>query len=131
MKFLDVKKITFNKYFKILIVCVFVIIVAVQAGKYFMLDEIDFPVVAHATSQTLKPIYYRGEASPVHVGTYHPTLYINSLATFIKAFGYSEISVRLFGLLCTLACAYLLILILRQLIKKKETAEAIFLGLFY
>ncbi len=119
-----------NKYIKLLIVIVFVLLVAVQAGKSFVLDEIDFPVVSHATSLTAKPIYYRGEKSPVHVGTYHPTLYINSLASFIKIFGFSETSVRFFGIICTLISAYLLILILRQLIKKNETAEMLLLGLF-
>lgn len=119
-----------KKYTKVLIVCVFVILVAVQASKSFVLDELDFPIVAHATSQTLKPIYYRGEESPVHIGTYHPTLYINSLAVFIKIFGYNETSVRFFGVMCTLISAYLLILILRQLIKKNEAAELLLLGLF-
>ncbi len=119
-----------NKYIKILIVSIFIIFVAVQAGQRFVLDEIDFPIVSHETSQTGKPIYYRGEESPSHVGTYHPTLYINSLAVFIKVFGYSETSVRFFGAVCTLISAYLLILILRMLIKKNEVAENIFLGLF-
>ena len=124
------KNIISNKYFKILITAVFVILVAVQAGKSFVLDEIDFPIVSHATSQSLKPIYYRGEVSPVHVGTYHPTLYINSLAAFIKTFGFNETSVRFFGVICTLSSAYLLILILRRLIKKNETAETLLLGLY-
>ena len=119
-----------NKYFKIIIVSVFVLLVAVQAGKSFVLDEIDFPIVSHATSLTAKPIYYRGEQSPVHVGTYHPTLYINSLASFIKVFGYNEASVRFFGVICTLLTAYLLVLILRQLTKKNPTAETLLLGLF-
>lgn len=119
-----------NKYLKILIVCVFVLLVAVQSGKSFVLDEIDFPAVSDATSQSVKPEYYRGEGSPEHVGTYHPTLYINSLAVFIKAFGYSEVSVRFFGVMCTLIAAFLLVLILRQLIKKNENAESLLLGLF-
>jgi hypothetical protein len=119
-----------SKHLKLLITSVFVIVVAVQADKSFVLDEIDFPVVSHATSQTAKPIYYRGEVSPVHVGTYHPTLYINSLAAFSKTFGFSEVSVRFFGIICTLLSAYLLILILRQLIKKNEVAETLLLGLY-
>lgn len=95
-----------------------------------MLDELDFPIVSHATSQTGKPIYYRGETLQHHVGTYHPTLYINSLAGFIKVFGYNETSVRFFGVTCTLLSAGLLILILRQLIKRNDSAEAILLGMF-
>jgi len=118
------------KYLKIIIIAVFVILVAVQAGKSFVLDEIDFPAVSHATSLTFKPIYYRGEANPLDVGTYHPTLYINSLALFIRAFGYNETSVRFFGVVCTLVSAYLLILILRKLIKKNDTTETLLLGLF-
>lgn len=96
----------------------------------FVLDELDFPIVSHATSQSMKPIYYRGEEFPIHVGTYHPTLYINSLASFIKLFGYSEVAVRIFGIICTLISAYLLLLILRQLTKQNKTAELLFLGLF-
>lgn len=105
-------------------------LVAVQAEKGFVLDEIDFPIVAHATSQTFKPIYYRGETLPSHIGTYHPTLYINTLAIFIKTFGFNETSVRFFGVICTLLTAYLLILILRQLTKKNSSAESLLLGLF-
>jgi hypothetical protein len=128
--FLVYKKL--STYFKILTVSVFVILVGVQADKSFVLDEIDFPIVSHATSQTLKPEYYRGESEKftVHVGTYHPTLYINSLASFIKVFGFSETSVRIFGIICTLASAYLLILILRLLIKKNVSAEILLLGLY-
>jgi hypothetical protein len=118
------------RYFKILIVFIFVLLVAAQAGKSFVLDEIDFPIVAHATSLSGKPIYYRGETEPFHVGTYHPTLYINSLATFVKAFGYNETTVRFFGAGCTLAVAYLLVLILRQLTKKSELNETLLLALY-
>lgn len=125
-----IKNVMLNKYIKVLLICVFVILVAVQAGKSFVLDEIDFPIVSHTASQTLKPIYYRGEVAPQHVGTYHPTLYINSLATFVRVFGYNETSVRFFGVICTLVSAYILILILRQLIKKNETVEALVLGLY-
>lgn len=127
---LNFKKILKNKYFRILIVSFFIVLVAVQSNKSLVLDEIDFPIVAHATSLTYKPIYYRGEQSAFHVGTYHPTLYINSLALFIRAFGYNEITVRFFGVVCTLISAYLLLLILRRLIKKNEASETLLLGLF-
>lgn len=123
------------------------LLVGVQSNKNFVLDELDFPVVSNAASRIYKPLYYRGEllpgqdlgqsnavqivdGKPAHVGTYHPTLYINSLATFIRAFGYSEITVRLFGIICTLATALLLILILRQLIQRNPIAETVFLGVF-
>lgn len=119
-----------HRYIKILVISVFVALSAVQAGKSFVLDEIDFPIVSHATSISGKPIYYRGETAPTHVGTYHPTLYINSLAAFIKAFGFNETTVRFFGIICTLISAYLLVLILRRLIKKSETAEVLLLAIF-
>lgn len=124
------KSLLLNKYIQILIVSVFVILVAVQAGKSFVLDEIDFPAVSHAASQSYKPIYYRGEVQAHDVGNYHPTLYINSLALFIRVFGYNETSVRFFGVLCTLVSAFLLILILRLIIKRNDSAESLFLGLF-
>jgi len=120
-----------NKYIKILTVCVFVILIAVQSSKSFVLDEMDFPALAHAISQTYRPIFYHGEVNAHELGTFHPTLYANSLALFIRIFGYSEISVRFFGVICTLLSAYLLILIFRQLIKKRnEVAETLFLGLY-
>ena len=118
------------KYLKLLIIGVFVLLVAAQANKSFVLDELDFPIVSHAASETLKPIYYRGETSPMHVGTYHPTLYINSLAAFIRVFGFNETTVRFFGVLCALLSVYLLLLILRQLIKKNEIAEILLLGFY-
>lgn len=119
-----------GKYLKMFIVGLFLVLAGIQANKYFVLDEIDFPIVSHATSQSGKPIYYRGEDSPKHVGTYHPTLYINLLAIFIRLFGFSEISVRLFGVICVLASSWFLILIMRQLKINNSRSENIILGLF-
>ena len=76
------------------VVVLFVILVMVQGGKKFVLDEIDFPIAAKAASETGRPIYYRGEMCPAHLGIYHPTLYIHSLALFIKIFGFNENVVR-------------------------------------
>lgn len=95
----------------VIFIAVFVMLAAVQSPKKFVLDEIDFPAVAHTTSQTGTPVYYRGEANPRHIGTYHPTLYIHSLALFIKAFGYSETTVRLFGAVCVLLSSWIVVLI--------------------
>jgi len=117
-------------YVKILIVGIFIVLVAIQADKSFVLDEIDFPTVSNATSQSGRPVYYHSEQSPEHVGTYHPTLYINALASFIRGFGFSGASIRFFGAICVLLSAYLLILIYRQLSKKNEKMEVLFLGLF-
>jgi hypothetical protein len=116
---------------QILIISLFVILATVQAGKKFVLDEIDFPIVSLATSDTGIPVYYRGEDAFRHLGIYHPTLYINSLALFIKLFGYNENVIRTFGMLCVLITATIFIYIYRHIYQQKnETFEFIFLGLF-
>lgn len=92
-----------------LIIVTFVGLVMAQSSKKFVLDEIDFPIVSQATSETGKPIYYRGEDSKQHKGNYHPTLYIHSLSLFISIFGYSENTVRYFGLVNTLITASIII----------------------
>ncbi|MEO5950637.1 MAG: glycosyltransferase family 39 protein [Candidatus Saccharimonadales bacterium] len=102
----------------------------VQSSKSFVLDEMDFPTVSNQTSQTGVPIYYHSEQEPNHSGTYHPTLYINLLAGFIRIFGFNETVVRAFGLICVLLSAYLLILIMRLLINKASRFEPLLLGLF-
>jgi len=119
------------KYIGIGIVGIFVVLVAVQSSKKFVLDEIDFPTVSLTTSQTGRPVYYHSDQSPQHLGIYHPTMYINSLAAFIRVFGFSEATVRFFGVICILLSAYLLILIYRQLAKKKSSGlETLLLGIY-
>lgn len=112
------------------IIAVFAVLVAVQSNKPYVLDEAEFPMVSYETSQTGIPIYYHGEQETQHIGIYHPTLYINLLAVFLKVFGYSEISVRAFGALCVLLSAFLLIKIYRQLYKRDGRLEVLFLALF-
>lgn len=115
---------------KWLIVGTFIILVSLQAGKSFVLDEIDFPTVSHTTSQTGRPVYYHSQLEQRHLGTYHPTLYINTLASFIKVFGFSPTTIRVFGAICVLISALLLILILRQLTKRNDGLEVLLLGLY-
>ena len=118
---------------KSLVIALFIILVVAQAGKKFVLDEIDFPAVAYATSETGVPVYYRGEENQKHIGIYHPPLYIYSLAGFVKAFGYSEKTIRMFGALCTLVTAFLSILIVAKLFPNKNEEQyfpLIFLPLF-
>lgn len=118
-------------YIKWVIVGLFIVLVAVQSGKNFVLDETDFPTVSNTTSQSGVPIYYHDELTQTSPGTYHPTLYINSLALFIRAFGFNETTVRVFGAICVLASAYLLVLIYRQLSPKGDRRlETLFLGLY-
>lgn len=107
-----------NRYSQIIVVffvTMFVILVFSQADKKFVLDELDFPIVAKATSETLKPIYYRGEGQEEHLGLYHPPLYIYMLGAHIKAFGFSENTVRSFGLICTLITALLTAILGRRI----------------
>ena len=115
MKYLSMQKQSFYiRIFKNLIIILFLILAISQAGKKFVLDEIDFPIVAQATSQSGTPIYYRGEQNPQHIGIYHPPLYIYILAGFVKVFGYSETTIRTFGMICTMLSAYLCILIIKN-----------------
>ena len=72
------------------------------AGHPFHLDNMDFPAVAKATSETGLPLYYRGEENPHLLGLYHPPLYIYLLAGWIRLFGFGEVQIRLFGFVCLL-----------------------------
>jgi hypothetical protein len=120
------------KLFSTLIIFVFIALIFAQAQKKFTLDELDFPIVAKATSETGRPVYYRGEATPQHLGLYHPPLYIYALAAQIKVFGFSENSVRTFGLACTLLTAYLALMLGRDLFPESKRAifGIVFLGLY-
>lgn len=118
---------------KVIIIGLFLIMVASQSQSKFLLDEIDFPAVAKATSESGRPVYYRGEENKQHIGIYHPTLYINTLAAYIRIWGYSENNIRAFGAICTLITALLIVLISRQIISDKnilEFTENIFLFVF-
>jgi hypothetical protein len=106
-----------------LVIGLFVLLTAIQANKKFVLDEIDFPTVALATSQSGIPIYYRGELTPEHIGIYHPPMYIYALAGFIKIFGFSEIGVRAFGVICTLITVFLLLKIGQLLLPEAKSAR--------
>lgn len=110
----------------------FTFLIFAQAEKKFTLDELDFPVVAKATSETGVPVYYRGEATPHHLGLYHPPLYIYALATQIKLFGFSENTVRAFGFACALLTAYLTLLLSRSLLPKpsQHIYRVAFLGVY-
>lgn len=122
-----------SKFGKLFIILFFIALVLLQAGKKFTLDELDFPIVAEATSQSGVPIYYRGEGSEDHIGIYHPPLYIYALAGFIKVFSYSEYTVRIFGLICTLLTSFVAIRSFRLLFgnsDRTEIKELIFLAIF-
>jgi hypothetical protein len=115
-----------------IILLIFTFLIFAQAEKKFTLDELDFPVVAKATSETGLPVYYRGEATPHHLGLYHPPLYIYALAAQIKLFGFSENTVRAFGLACALLTAYLALLLSRDLLPEpnQRIYRVAFLGVY-
>ncbi len=118
---------------KIIFITLFIIFVAVQSDKKFALDEIDFPIVSHSTSETGLPIYYRGQDNPQHLGIYHPPLYIYALAGFVKVFGFSEISVRFFGLFCVLLTVFFSVLLIKKLFPVEDKLGLIsitFISLF-
>jgi len=73
------------------------ILFGLAAHKPLHLDNMDFPAVAQATAQSWKPVYYRGEENPAHLGLYHPPLYIYCLAGWMKVYGPSPAAVRYFG----------------------------------
>jgi hypothetical protein len=61
-----------GKKINLVIVLIFVCLVFAQAGKKFVLDEIDFPIAAHATSENWLTLHYRGEAQKAALGLWHP-----------------------------------------------------------
>lgn len=118
----------------VVVIALFVALVFSQANKKFALDEVDFPVLAKAISETGTPFHYRGETDPRSLGLWHPPLYANSLAAFVKVFGFNENTVRAFGMFCTLLSAFLCILIYSELFNvkglEKDRISLIFLSLF-
>lgn len=97
------------------IVLVFVLLFALTAAKPLLLDNTDFPAAAKRTAETGVPVYYRGEDNPAALGLYHPPLYIYSLAAWMRVFGPSEASVRMFGFICALLQGLIVLEILRTL----------------
>jgi len=118
-------------YISAFIVAIFIVLVAVQSSKKFVLDEVDFPLVSKATSETWKPIYYRGESNPHHLGIYHPPLYIYAQAVFIRMFGFSETVIRMFGMCCVLLTALLTLHISRLIVPSlPRYFDSVFCALF-
>lgn len=112
------------------IVGVFVLLMFAQADKKFVLDAVDFPVLAKAISETGLPYHYRGETDPSSLGLWHPPLYAYGLAAFIKIFGFSENIVRAFGMCCTLISAFLCIFIYKALFTISTTEKYLFSIIF-
>jgi 4-amino-4-deoxy-L-arabinose transferase-like glycosyltransferase len=109
---------------------VFLALVLAQAGKPYVLDEIDFPVAARATLESGLPIHYRGEHDTQALALWHPPLYIYLLAGYMGSFGDSESSVRAFGALCALLTTWLGIVLMRSLGEVRPVASVTFAALF-
>jgi hypothetical protein len=104
-------------------VLMFLILSALQAARPLHLDNMDFPALAQAISESGIPIYYRGEDNPRHIGIYHPPLYAYTLAAWVKVFGRGAVPVRLFGVICALILAWTTILTYRTLFGRAEAAR--------
>lgn len=102
-------------YVSAAIILLFILLFAGSASKPLNLDNSDFPNVAERTAFTGVPIYYKGEEEPHALGLYHPPLYIYLLAAWIRAFGFGEAQVRLFGMLCALLQGAIVLAIIRTL----------------
>ncbi len=99
------------------------ILFAIPAATPLYLDNMDFPAVAKAASETGLPIYYRGEENPRHSGLYHPPLYIYSLAAWFRLWGFGEVQARLFGLLCLFLHGWIVLCGIRLLFGKEAESR--------
>ena len=104
-------------------VLMFLILSALQAARPLHLDNMDFPALAQAISESGRPVYYRGEENPRHIGIYHPPLYAYTLAVWMKVFGSGPVPARLFGMISALLLAWTTILTYRTLFGPAEASR--------
>jgi hypothetical protein len=104
-------------------VLLFLILSALQAARPLHLDNMDFPALAQAISESGRPVYYRGENYPQDIGIYHPPLYAYALAAWMKVFGPGPVPARLFGMICALILAWTTILTYRTLFGPAEASR--------
>ena len=112
------------------VIFIFITLVCLQASKKFVLDEIDFPAVAKTISETGLPYEYRGVDEQRALGLWHPPMYAYALGGFIKLWGYGEITVRIFGLICTLLSAFLCLMLYKETLNTTWSAANSFATLF-
>ena len=112
------------------IVAVYLALALVQVRESFVIDEMEFPRVAEAVAETGRPVYYRGEESPTHLGIFHPPLYGYTLGAWIALFGFSEAAVRLFGVLLMVGTAWTGVRIVKLLGLARQWGPPAFLALF-
>ncbi|MGH8872185.1 MAG: ArnT family glycosyltransferase [Acidimicrobiia bacterium] len=114
----------------IAIVAVYLALAMAQAGEPFIIDEMEFPRLAESVAETGRPVYYRGEQSPAHIGVFHPPLYGYTLGGWIAVFGFSPTAIRLFGVLMMIGTGLVGVRIVTLLGLAGEWGASIFLGLF-
>ena len=112
------------------IVVVYLALALVQVDQSFVIDEMEFPRLAEAVAETGRPVYYRGEESPTHLGVFHPPLYGYTLGGWIGLFGFSEVAVRLFGVLLMIATAWIGTRTVKLLELAGRWGHPLFLSLF-
>lgn len=112
------------------IVIVYLVLAVVQLGESFVMDEMEFPRLAEAVAETGRPVYYRGEQSPAHVGVFHPPLYGYTLGGWIALFGFSEVAIRLFGVLLMIGTAWIGVRTVKLLQLAGRWGPPLFLALF-
>lgn len=104
----------------IILLVLFVGICALQLGRPFVIDEMDFPALGRAIAHTGRPIYYRGEYLPAYAGIYHVPFYGYALGAWLFIFGDSTVAVRSFSLAASLVAWGLGLRILAQICRSLE-----------
>jgi hypothetical protein len=117
-------------YISAAIILLFILWFAGSADKPLHLDSSDFAGLAEHAAFTGVPVYYKGEEEPNATGLYHPPLYIYLLAAWIRAFGFGEAQVRLFGMVCALLQGAVVLAIIRTLFGSAFRWGAIFWAIF-
>ncbi len=106
-----------------MIVLFALVLFSATADQPFHLDNMDFPAVANEASSTGLPVYYRGQDNPTHLGLYHPPLFIYTLAAWIRLLGFGELQIRMFGFLCAVLQAWVVLAICGTLLGRSRAVR--------
>ncbi len=119
-----------NKNFLIILFIIFYFVLVIpQITGLFVGDEVDFINAARGVVTSGIPIY-EGAGNVMKIGLWHPTLYVNILATSFKLFGVHEWSARTVSVLFTLLTFSMIYLIMKEFSlsdTSKVLASSIFL----
>lgn len=104
-----------NKNFLIILFIIFYFVLVIpQITGLFVSDEVDFINAARGVVTSGIPIY-EGAGNVMKIGLWHPTLYVNILATSFKLFGVHEWSARIISVIFTLLTLLVVYLIMKYL----------------